>query len=62
MGFFCPDLSFSALHRRLYGPLTEFHELPTPLLRQALKHLSSQGKAQMFAGTEAEDGEGVKFV
>ncbi|SPO28296.1 related to VPS25 - vacuolar protein sorting [Ustilago trichophora] len=40
----------------------EFYQLPTPLLRQALKHLSAQGKAQIFAGTEAEDGQGVKFV
>ncbi|SPO29559.1 related to VPS25 - vacuolar protein sorting [Ustilago trichophora] len=40
----------------------EFYQLPEPLLRQALKHLSSQGKAQIFAGTEAEDGQGVKFV
>lgn len=32
------------------------------MLRQALKHLSTQGKAQIFAGSEAEDGEGVKFV
>lgn len=40
----------------------EFYQLPTPLLRQALKHLSSQGKAQIFTGTEAEDGQGVKFV
>ena len=40
----------------------EFYELPMPLLKQALKHLSGQGKAQIFAGTEAEDGEGVKFV
>ncbi|TKY89539.1 hypothetical protein EX895_001324 [Sporisorium graminicola] len=40
----------------------DFYELPTPLLRQALKHLSTQGKAQIFAGSEAEDGEGVKFV
>ncbi|CBQ68498.1 related to VPS25-vacuolar protein sorting [Sporisorium reilianum SRZ2] len=40
----------------------DFYELPTPMLRQALKHLSTQGKAQIFAGSEAEDGEGVKFV
>lgn len=33
-----------------------------PILKLALKHLSSQGKAQTFAGSEAEDGEGVKFV
>ncbi len=39
-----------------------FYELPTTLLRAALKHLSTQGKAQIFAGTEAGDGEGVKFV
>ncbi|CDR88694.1 related to VPS25-vacuolar protein sorting [Sporisorium scitamineum] len=47
------------------GELTQgqdFYELPTPMLRQALKHLSTQGKAQIFAGSEAEDGEGVKFV
>lgn len=43
-------------------PLTEFYNLPIALLRQALKILSSQGKAQIFAGTEADDGEGVKFV
>ena len=40
----------------------EFYELPTNLLRAALKQLSAQGKAQIFAGTEAGDGEGVKFV
>ncbi|CCF48217.1 hypothetical protein NDA11_005813 [Ustilago hordei] len=40
----------------------EFYELPLPMLKQALKHLSSQGKAQIFAGTEADDGQGVKFV
>lgn len=40
----------------------DFYLLPTPMLRQALKHLSTQGKAQIFAGTEADDGEGVKFV
>lgn len=40
----------------------DFYELPTTLLRAALKHLSTQGKAQIFAGTEAGDGEGVKFV
>ncbi|EPQ31378.1 uncharacterized protein PFL1_00713 [Pseudozyma flocculosa PF-1] len=40
----------------------EFHNLPIPLLRQALQHLSTQGKAQIFAGTETDDGEGVKFV
>ncbi|GAC92935.1 vacuolar protein-sorting-associated protein [Pseudozyma hubeiensis SY62] len=40
----------------------DFYQLPTPMLRQALKHLSTQGKAQIFAGTEADDGEGVKFV
>ncbi|SNX85862.1 related to VPS25 - vacuolar protein sorting [Melanopsichium pennsylvanicum] len=40
----------------------DFYDMPTPLLRSALKHLSSQGKAQIFAGSEANDGEGVKFV
>ncbi|PWY97702.1 ESCRT-II complex, vps25 subunit [Testicularia cyperi] len=40
----------------------EFYNLPTSILRLALKHLSTQGKAQIFAGTEAGDGEGVKFV
>ncbi|EST04484.1 ESCRT-II complex, vps25 subunit [Kalmanozyma brasiliensis GHG001] len=40
----------------------DFYELPMPILKLALKHLSSQGKAQIFAGSEAEDGEGVKFV
>lgn len=42
--------------------MTEFYELPLPMLKQALKYLSSQGKAQIFAGSEADDGEGVKFV
>ncbi|KAN0061274.1 hypothetical protein ACQY0O_006120 [Thecaphora frezii] len=40
----------------------EFRDLPLPILRQALHHLAQQGKAQTFAGSDAEDGEGVKFL
>ncbi len=50
------------LTHRMPSSRADFYELPTTLLRAALKHLSTQGKAQIFAGTEAGDGEGVKFV
>jgi hypothetical protein len=41
---------------------TDFFELPIPLLRKALDTLIKKGKAQVFTGTEGEDGDGVKFM
>ena len=39
----------------------EFYEMPVPILRLALAHLAKSGRAQVFKGTGAEDGDGVKF-
>lgn len=41
--------------------ITEFYQLPEPLLRKALDVLIRQGKAQVLKGL-GEDGDGVKFV
>ncbi|WRT64603.1 uncharacterized protein IL334_001536 [Kwoniella shivajii] len=41
--------------------VTEFYELPTPLLRKALESLVKRGKAQLLEG-KGEIGEGVRFL
>lgn len=40
--------------------LTDFYELPLPILKLALAHLQKTGRAQTFRGTDS-DGDGVKF-
>lgn len=58
--------SLASMRRIRHGDLAksakmaEFYELPMPILRLALQHLSKTGRASVFKGA-GEDGDGVKF-